>query len=326
MRKIGLLGGTGFIGKHILSRWIKKGWQIRVLTRSREQHREILVLPSVELIAMDVYDQEQLNKQLSGCDVVINLVGILNESGNDGSGFHKAHVELAQKVLVAMQANNIKRLLHVSALNADAEAGKSHYLRTKGAAEDLVHQADGLNVTSFRPSLIFGENTPFFNKFGALLSVPSPLFMLPSGHAKFAPVWINDVIEAMALTLVNSEHYGKRYNLCGPKVYTLKELVVYLAKLMEVTRYVLPLEDKTSYWVANVMEKLVPGKPYSLDNFYSSQVESVCGDNNHLPQLGITPRTMESIMPRYYSNATTPRELYSAFRMQSDRWSHAIKD
>ncbi len=321
MRKIGLLGGTGFIGKQLLSRWIKMGWQIKALTRSREQHRELLVLPSVELVVMDVYDQKQLNKQLADCEVVINLVGIRNESGNDGSGFHKAHVELAQKVLAAMQVNNIKRLLHISALNADAKEGKSHYLRTKGEAEDLVHQATDINVTSFRPSLVFGENTPFFNKFRALLSVPSPLFMLPSGHAKFAPVWINDVLEAMLQTIDNPEHYGKRYNLCGPEVYTLKELVIYLAKLMEVTRYVLPLNDNTSYWVANVMEKLVPGKPYSLDNFYSAQVESVCDDNNHLKQLGITPRAMEIIMPRFYSNASTPRELYSAFRLQSDRWS-----
>jgi len=318
MRRIALFGGTGFIGKYILSSLTKMGWQIRVLTRSRVRHREVLMFPAVELVETDVYEQEHLNKQLADCDVVIDLIGILNESGNDGSGFQKTHVELTQKILAAMQTNNIKRLLFMSALNADASVAKSHYLRTKAEAENLVHQTAGLNVTSFRPSLVFGENTPLFNKLGALLSVPSPLFMLPSGDTKLAPVWINDVQQAIVQTIDNPEHYGKRYNLCGPEVYTLKELVNYLAKLMGVTRYVWSLGENSSYLVASFMEKLIPGKPYSLDNFYSSQVDSVC-DNNHLLQLGITPQTIESILPKYFSNASTPRELYSAFRLEAGR-------
>ena len=318
MRKIGLLGGTGFVGKRLVNRLSKMGWQVRVLTRRLSPHRESL-LPSVELVTTDVYNQEQLNKQLAGCEVVINLVGILNETGNDGAGFQRAHVELSQNLITALRANNIKRFLFMSALNADAKQEKSHYLRTKGEAENLVHAAEDLHVTSFRPSVIFGENTPFLKVFTTLLHVPFPLFMLPSGHAEFAPVWINDVVEALAQTIDNPEHYGKRYNLCGPKVYTLQELVAYLAKLMEVTRYIMPLGDTASSLVARFMGKLVPGKPYSLDNFYSSLVPSVCGDNNHLVQLGITPRAMETVMPKYFSSASTPRELYSAFRVQAGR-------
>mgnify|MGYP003572058076 CR=1 FL=1 len=317
MRKICLLGGTGFVGKHLIHRLVKTGWQVRVLTRQREQHRDLLVLPSLELVSTDIYDQNQLQEQLAGCEVVINLVGILNEIGNDGAGFRKAHVELPEKVIAACQANNIKRLLHMSALNADAKHGTSHYLRTKGEAEDLVHAAENLQVTSFRPSVIFGEDDSFFNRFATLLRVPSPLFMLPSGHAKFAPIWVNDVVEAMLQTIDNPKHYGQRYNLCGPKVYTLQEIVAYTAKLMGVKRYIMPLGDKGSYLAGRFME-WVPRKPYSRDNYHSSQMESVCGDNNHLPQLGITPYAVETVMPKYFANATF-RGLYSTFRSQAGR-------
>lgn len=317
MRKICLLGGTGFVGKHLANRLVNKGWQIQVLTRRREQHRELLVLPNLELVSTDVYDQKQLNDQLAGCKVVINLVGILNETGNDGAGFSKAHVELPQKLIAACQANNIKRILHISALNADVKQGKSHYLRSKGEADDLIHAAEDLHVTSFSPSVIFGEDDSFFNRFAQLLRVPSPVFMLPSAYAKFAPVWVNDVVVAMVKTIDNPQDYGQRYNICGPKIYTLQELVTYTAKLIGVKRYIMPLKEKHSKWAGRIMEKM-PGKPYSLDNFYSSLVESVCGDNNHLPQLGITPHAVETIMPKYLS---TPG-LYSTLRYMAGRDSN----
>jgi NADH dehydrogenase len=318
MRNLCLLGGAGFVGKALVNRFFKAGWQVRVLTRQREKHRELLVLPSLDLVATD-YSQEQLNQQLAGCDVVINLVGILNEPGNDGAGFRKAHVELLQKVITACQANQIKRLLHLSALNANAKQETSHYLRTKGEAEDLIHNVQDLQVTSFRPSVIFGEKDSFLNRFVQLLRVPSPIFMLPSAEAKLAPVWVNDVVEAVFQSVDNYEHYGKRYNLCGPNVYTLQALVKYTADLIGVKRWIIPLGDKSSARIARLFElKLIPGKPYSLDNYHSSKIDSVCGDNNHLSQLGITPHAIETIMPKYFAGVT-PRELYSTFRCQAHR-------
>lgn len=319
MRRVCLLGGTGFVGKHLATRLFNQGWQVRILTQRREQHRELWVIPGLEMVSTNVYDQKQLDEQLAGCDAVINLVGIFNEGGNDGAGFRKVHVELSQKLIVACQTNKIKRLLHLSALNADAKNGKSHYLRTKGEAEDLVHAAQDLQVTSFRPSLIFGENAAFFNRFASLLGVPSPIFMLPSGKTKFAPVWVNDIVEAMLVTLDKSEHYGQHYNLCGPNVYTLEELVAFTAKMLGVERQIIPLNDKYSKWAAYILNK-VPGKPYSIDNYQSSQIDSICSDNNHLSQLlSTTPRTIESIMPKYFSTTSTPREVYSKFRYSAGR-------
>jgi NADH dehydrogenase len=325
MRKICLLGGTGFVGKSLVNHLIRKGWQIRIPTRQREKHRELLVLPKLELVSANIHEQEQLNKQLAGCEAVINLVGILNEKGHDGAGFRKAHVELPEKIMAACRENNVKRVLHVSALNANPTAEKSHYLRTKGEAEDLLHAAQDLHITTFKPSLIIGEGAPFINRFATLLRVPSPLFMLASATAKFAPLCVYDVAEAIVLTLDSPAHYGQRYNLCGPKVYTLQELVAYIAQLMKVKRHILPLNEKHSRWVARFMERWVPGKPYSLDNFYSSLVENVCGDNNHLSQLGITPHAIENIMSKYFSNASTPRELYSTFRHFAGRELSAFK-
>ncbi|MDM8559731.1 complex I NDUFA9 subunit family protein [Candidatus Parabeggiatoa sp. HSG14] len=313
MRKICLLGGTGFVGKHLAHRLTKAGWQIRIPTRQREQHRELLLFPSVEMVSADVYDQEQLNAQLVGCEAVINLVGILNETGKEGTGFRKAHVEFPKKLIAACQANNIKRLLHLSALNADAKQGKSHYLRTKGEAEDLLHATEDLHVTSFRPSVIFGEDDSFSNLLAILLRVPSPVFMLPSGYAKLAPVWVEDVVDMMMQTLDNPEHYGQHYNLCGPTVYTLKEIVAYIAKLLEVKRYIIPL-GKTSYLAGLVL----PRKLYSVDNYLSSQTDNVCGDNNHFSEFGIKPHTIEMIMPKYFTSST-PREFYSVFRNEAHR-------
>ena len=317
MRKICLLGGTGFVGKQLANRLFKMGWQVRILTRRREKHRELLVLPGLELISTQ-YEQAELNEHTRGCDVVVNLVGMLNESGHDGKGFHKAHVELPQKVIAACQENKIKRLLHMSALNADALEKNSHYLRTKGEAEDLIHATSDVQVTSFRPSVIFGEGDSFVNRFVFMLRIPSPIFMLPSAEAKFAPIWINDLVGAMLEVLENPQYDGQHYNLCGGSVYTLQELVTYLAKLIGVKRYIVPLGDKLSYMTARVME-WVPGKPYSLDNYYSSQVSSVCEHNNDLLKFGMTPHTIESIVPKYIGAPTSPRELYSIFRYQAHR-------
>ena len=317
MRNIAIVGGTGFVGRHIVNRLSNSGqWTIKLFTRRREKHRDVLVLPNVQLITDSIHDQDKLNQHFEHCDVVINLVGILNEKGRDGEGFRQAHVNLTQKVVNACQANGVKRLLHMSALNADAKEGKSHYLRTKGEAEDLAHSAQNISVTSFRPSVIFGRGDTFLNTFATMMQVPSYLFMLPSGHAKFAPIWINDVVDAMLATIDNPASYGQRYNLCGPKVYTLQEIVQYVARVLGKKRLVMPLSNKLSSITASIME-FVPTKPYSKDNYLSAQVDSICSEN-HLAELGVTAHTMESIVPRYF-NQPTYRTRYSKIRCQAGR-------
>ncbi len=161
------------------------------MTRLRTGNHPVLgSLANLEQVEVDVHDQEQLSAALSGCDAVINLVGILNEGGRNDSGFHHVHVELTGKVIRACRRLNIQRLLHMSAIDADALAGASHYLRSKGAAEDMVHAAVGIRVTSYHPSVIFGIEDSFFNRFATLLKLAPLVFPLACAEARFTPVFV----------------------------------------------------------------------------------------------------------------------------------------
>lgn len=318
IRKICILGGTGFVGRVLANRLVRDGIRLRILTRNRERNKDdLILLPKTELLETDVHQQENLNRQFAGCDAVINLVGILNERGRDGRGFHHVHVELTRKVIEACRANGIRRLLHMSALHAHAAHGPSHYLRTKGEAEDLAHSAInyGINVTSFRPSVIFGAHDSFFNRFAALLRL-TWIFPLACYSARFAPIHVGDVAEAMARTLKDPASYGRRYHLCGPHVYTLEALVRYTARCTSVKRWIIPLNDILSRIQAAVFD-FVPGKPFSTDNYLSAQVDSVC-DHNDLAELGITPVPIEVVVPQYLSNHFQ-RARYYQMRRQSHR-------
>ncbi|ALG69048.1 complex I NDUFA9 subunit family protein [Beggiatoa leptomitoformis] len=318
MRKICIVGGAGFVGKHLTARLANQGCQVNVLTRQREKHRDLLVLPSVKVISTNVFDQAELNKQLVGADAVVNLVGILNEVGNDGSGFRKAHVEITKNLLTACKTNKVEKFLYLSALNADAKRGSSNYLRTKGEAEDLILATKGVSSTIFRPSVIFGNDDSFFNRFANILQI-APVFPVPCPNTKFAPVWVNDVVDALVKVLdnKNGEHHGQRYNLCGPKVYSLLELVNYTAReLLSIKRWIIPLSESHSFLQAKVFEH-IPGKPYSLDNYLSSQTDSICPkEGNDFAKLGIIPTTIEAVMPRYFKNPDY-RAAYSRFRHQA---------
>lgn len=316
IKTICILGGTGFVGRTLANHLTREGYCLRILTRNREYNKEnIILLPTVDLVEADIHDPEALKIHTAGCDAVINLVGILNERGRKGEGFRKAHVELSEKVIDACRANRIKRLLHMSALNADAENGPSHYLKTKGQAEDLVHAATDIKVTSFRPSVIFGRDDSFFNRFAGLLKI-SPVFPLACPSARFAPVYVGDVAQAFVRTLTDTGSYGKRYELCGPERYSLLELVRYTARCTGVKRIIVPLGDILSRIQASVFD-FVPGKPFSTDNYLSTRVDSVCSEDG-LQELGITPTAIDAVVPQYLSGRNI-RARYNLFRKQFRR-------
>ncbi len=293
MQNICILGGTGFVGRHLVNRLAEQHLNVKVLTRRRERHRGLLVLPTLQLIEADVHDPVQLSRCFQGCDAVINLVGILNEKGHSGSGFRHAHVDLARKVIKACLDNGVRRLLHMSALGANAGMGPSHYLRTKGEAENYVHTNAGkeLKVTSFRPPVIFGPDDSFINRFATLLKI-SPILPLACPDARVAPVYVGDVVDAFAAALHDPSTYGKRYDLCGPREYTVRELVQYTAKVMGVKRLIIGLPKTLSRLQAAIME-YVPGKPLSLDNYRSLTRDSVCKNGEPCPT------TLESVVPQY---------------------------
>jgi NADH dehydrogenase len=200
----------------------------------------------------------------------------------------------------------------MSALNASLQ-GPSHYLRTKGLGEDLVQRAHGpeLAVTSFRPSVIFGARDSFTNRFAGLLRIAPGVFPLACPEARFQPVYVEDVARAFVRALDDHRTFGQRYNLCGPKVYTLRQLVEYIAGQIGKRVGVIGLNNTASWLQAAVME-FAPGKPFSLDNFRSLQADSVCPQG--FPKVfGFEPASLEEMAPRYLS-ARDREARYTEFR------------
>jgi NADH dehydrogenase len=288
-RTIAILGGSGFVGRALVARLLADGHRVRVLSRSDDTRART---PSAaEHLVGDVYAAGFLREAFAGCDAVINLVGILNERGDDGRGFRKVYVELAESVLAAMRDTGVRRLLQMSALHAGD--GESHYLKARGEAETLV-RASGLDWTLLRPSVIAGPGDGLFCRFAQLLRF-APGLPLGRADARFQPVWVGDVAAAFARSLVDDATIGRSYDLVGPKVMTLGEIVHLTAKTKGWSRFVLPLPDLFGRLQAEVGEHL-PGKPISRDNWRSLQRDSVSADNG-LPKLSIAPTDVRAKLP-----------------------------
>ena len=300
-----LIGGSGFVGRHLAARLTKTGHTVRVLTRRREAHRDLLVLPNLKLVEANIYDPNTLSTQLQGMDVVINLVGILNERRR--GDFRRVHVELTQRIVDACRIAGVGRLLHMSALKADAQNGPSRYLRSKGEGEAIALGATDLHVTAFRPSVIFGYDDQFFNRFARLLALSPGIFPLACANARFAPVYVEDVAEAFVRAIHNPDTFGQSFELCGPTPYSLRELVDYIAELTGHRRRIINLGDWLSWWQGFIMEQL-PGKPFSRDNFLSTRVNSLC--KSPFPAVfDIKPTSIEAIVPGYLGK----REMNTRF-------------
>jgi NADH dehydrogenase len=293
--RVCILGGSGFVGHHLANRLTAAGFPCRILTRHPERHRDLQVLPGLELRQANPFDTDHLRVQLEGCVAVANLVGILNESG--GQTFRRLHVELVQSILDAGRAAGVERYLHMSALHADADSGASRYLRTKGEGEDLAHAQTALQVTSFRPSVIFGPGDSFFNRFAGLLKTAPGIIPLACPQSRFAPVYVGDVAAAMTASLTDRGSRGRRLDLCGPRIFTLEQLVEYTARLIGRKTLVLGLNDFSARLQARIFQHL-PGKPFTMDNYLSLQTDSVCGINA-LGDFGIKPTDIETIVPTY---------------------------
>ena len=296
--RIAVLGGTGFVGHSLCERLVMAGHELRILARHRERHRDLLVLPGSRVIEADVHNPAVLRREFQGMDAVVNLVGILNETGRNGKGFEQAHVELPAKVVQACRQSDVARLLHMSALHA-APDGPSHYLRSKGRGEQLVHEAESpaLHVTSFCPSVIFGPRDSFTNRFAGLLRQVPCVFPLACAGARLQPVYVEDVVQAFVIALDAHSTFGKRYNLCGPQAYSLREIVAYLAAVLGIKRRILPLNNMLSRLQAAILQ-FAPGKPFTPDNYRSLQVASVC--EAPFPAIfGIAPARLEDIVPTY---------------------------
>ncbi len=317
-KTIALMGGTGFVGSTLTRKLTAAGWRVRILSRHPQRHRDLLVLPQVRIVRSNVLDAGQLAQGLEGCDAAVNLIGILNSRGRQGRDFEVLHARLPGEIAAACREQGVPRLLHMSALRADPEKGPSHYLRSKGAGEQAVRREAGkrVGVTMFQPSVIYGPDDSFINRFAALLRLPAPFMPLPKPNARFAPVYVGDVTDAMVHALEDRDCVGKTYQLCGPQVMSLREIVHMIADAIEVDRRIWGMPDSLARLQAFAME-FVPGKPLSRDNLLSMKENSIC-DVNGFEKLGMTPRSATTWIPRI-ARGESQRGHYDRYRRVAGR-------
>lgn len=286
-----VLGGTGFIGSHLVARLVTMGHVVRLPTRRAEAAKALAVLPGVELVECDVHDPRALERAIAGSDAVINLVGILHSDRGApyGHAFARTHVELPRKIARACTDRGITRLIHMSALGADPN-GPSMYLRSKGDGETAIRET-GIAATIFRPSVVFGPGDHFLNTF-ASLQRRLPVVPLASAEARFQPIYVLDVAQAFATALDNDVTIGKTYELGGPQVYPLEALVRFAGAACGCERPILALPDSTARLQAMIFEKL-PGEPIlTRDNLDSMSVDNVM-TGPLAPELDLTPNGLE---------------------------------
>jgi uncharacterized protein YbjT (DUF2867 family) len=296
-KSIVVLGGTGFLGTRLVTRLIKDGHRVTVLSRDREQHKHLLVLPGLTLENCDVYEEAQLSERFRGKDVVINLVGILNERGFSGAGFRRAHTDLTRGVLQAVRSAGVGRLLQVSALKAAIDA-PSYYLRSKGEAEQLIRDSNtALDWTIFQPSVMFGPGDSFLNRFAGLLASIPFVFPLAKPNARFQPVLVDDVVEAVLRCLHGGASSRQTYELGGPQTFSLREIVGLVARLTGRRRWIVGLPDFAARTQALIMN-FVPGRPFSSDNYRSLTIDSVCAEDG-FARLAIKPQSMPASARQY---------------------------
>jgi uncharacterized protein YbjT (DUF2867 family) len=317
LKKVLLIGGSGFVGGWIANRLSERGIRVTIPTRHRDNTKPLILLPTVYTVEADVHDPQALVSLMHGVDAVINLVGILHDGDSSrpyGKRFAAAHVDLPKKILAAMKQSGVRRLVHMSALRAASDA-PSAYLRSKGAGEALVNSARGeFDITIFRPSVIFGPGDAFLNTFANLLRIV-PVLPLPGADARFQPVYVGDVADAFAGCLGDMATYGQTYDLAGPTVYSLRELVEYTGKLIGRRRPVVKLPDALARLQAGVLG-LLPNPPLSPDNLLSMQLDNTTDGHRNYP--GWNPLRLEAVAPEYLS-ALSLRLRLDSYRCRAGR-------
>ena len=293
-----IIGGSGFIGSHIVAQLTATGRRVIVPTRRPHRARHLTVLPTVQLVEADVFDPRALDRLMQSVDAVINLVGVLHSSGGApwGPAFERAHVELPRRLVAACQRKGLKRFLYMSALGAD-EHGPSMYQRSKAAGEKIMSAATDLELTSFRPSVVFGPEDNFLNMFAQLQSV-LPVLALGGVQTKFQPVFVGDVAQAFVQALENVDTIAQTYELVGPTVYSMKELLHLSGVYSGHPRPVIELPAALARLQAFVLEHMPGGPIMSRDNLDSMKVDNIASGRISTP-TGWHATPLEAVAPRY---------------------------
>lgn len=316
LKRVVLIGGSGFVGSAIANRLCEASIGVLIPTRRRSRAGQLLLLPTVQVVEADVHDPAALARLFAGADAVVSLVGILHSrSGSPyGPDFARAHVELPKKIVAACRAAGVNRLVHISALGADTN-GPSEYQRSKAAGEAAIRSTGAdLAWTILRPSVIFGRGDSFLNLFAGLART-FPVLPLAGAGARFQPVYVEDVAEAVWRCLQDPGAAGQIFELAGPTVYTLRQLVEYVSALVGCPRPIVPLPEALGMVQAALME-LAPQPLMSRDNVRSMRVDNIAS-GAPLP-FGLRPTPIESVVP-IWLGAGSSRARYYPFRRHSRR-------
>ncbi|MBU3581942.1 complex I NDUFA9 subunit family protein [Polynucleobacter sp. AP-Capit-er-40B-B4] len=282
-----LIGGNGFVGRVIAAQLQLAGYSVLIPTGHLAAARELRLLPKVHVEEADVHEFDELQSLCERIDkngAVINLVGVLHDKTAQpyGKVFKVAHVDLLKNIITAMQLHGLKRYLHMSALGADSH-GPSMYQRSKGDGEAAV-KASGLDWTIFRPSVIFGAQDQFINLFSKLTKL-FPAMPLANHQAQFQPVSVDDVASAFVKSLSMPQTIHHSYDLVGPTVYTMKEIVEFAARKAKTSCAIIPVPAFVGYLQALAFEFLPGPTLMSRDNIASMQLP------NTLPAGGVDSLT-----------------------------------
>jgi uncharacterized protein YbjT (DUF2867 family) len=310
-QRICILGGGGFVGTHLTAKLAKTFAAILIPGRRRLDLRPLDVLPSVTTVEADIHDPATLDSLFKGVDVVINLVGILHGTAAE---FEQAHCELPAKVVAACRSAGVKRLLHMSALGASVDSA-SVYQQTKARGEAIVLAATDLNVTVFRPSVIFGPDDHFLNLFAKILKL-TKILPLANPNARLQPVHLDDVTRAFAVAINDPTTFTQVYTLCGNDVFSLEALVRITAKKLGLKRAILPLGEGASYAMAWAMEWLPGPKIMTRDNHYALQTDNVAPDGTVINRFG-TPLSLSANLD--YLRHEDSRSIYALYRCHARR-------
>jgi NADH dehydrogenase len=303
MANVVILGGSGFLGSVLCEKLVERfgAANARILVPSRHpaRARHLLVLPTVEVRQADVHDDGDLARLVQGADSVVNLVATLH--GGE-SAFDRVNVQLPRRLAQACGAHRVSRVVHVSALGADARA-PSRYLRSKAGGEAAL-TSKALDLTVLRPSVLFGRGDRFLTLFARLQGI-FPVIPLAGADARFQPVWVEDVADAVVRCLDDRSTHGETIECCGPEVYTLRQLVEIAGRCAGHPRPVIALPEALGRLQALTFEWL-PGEPLmTRDNLRSMRVPNVAsGERPGLARLGIQPAALEAIAPLYLGRDT----------------------
>lgn len=306
-----ITGGSGFIGSHLVAQLSSRGYDLVVPTRHEGRARHLLVLPGVDVVEADVHDATQLRRLMDGKRAVINLVGILHGKASPGAAygreFARAHVELPKKIVDAAADCGIHRMLHMSALGAAPDA-PSMYLRSKADGEQVVRSNPAVGTTIFRPSVVFGEGDRFLNMFAALQRM-LPVIPLAGADAKFQPVYVGDVVDAFVYALEHDRTIGRTYELVGPHVYTLRELVALAGDYTGHHHPVIGLPATLARLQAWFLEHAPGGPIMSRDNLDSMRIDNIAREQT-ASDLPVKPTPLEAVAPGYLTKASNRIDLF----------------